>query len=543
MKKLFSLVLFLVVGFGLSLGFIIEDPFGSKNTNSADTRQIGNNPVHVSYGTPVYTDNFDGANDTTALRTRGYKIYQNSVPLGITFWFQGNETVFPAYNGPTTGYVGANFNATSGAGQIDVWMVTPKVTGGMLAGDSLYFYSRTSTGSTWPDSIRVMYSTSDSTISGTWTELGRFLVSAAGTWEKRGFRAPSASANGRFAIRYTVANGGPSGSNSNYIGIDALTIERSGTPPPAFSLPDLIYYRFENNPAANLTPNFAIPGAGTNPAPLTTLTLTSGGQFDSCLSGTATTSAKIMTGYNLSTGTSSFTISMWLGNLGTPSTTRYLFGDMGHSFRCFVGGVAPSGGALLRGTGVTDVQIPNIIPGPNVIHIVYDSASTSVKIYKNGVLENTVVQANPWNFTSGTGFSVGGYSSSAGIDGLMDEFRFYKRGLDSAEIANTWNLDLGVVTAVTPVVSNVPDKYSLSQNYPNPFNPATKINFAIPKSGLVTLKIYDILGREVSTLVNEVKNAGTYMVDFNANNLSSGMYFYKVSVNGFTDVKKMMLIK
>ena len=165
------------------------------------------------------------------------------------------------------------------------------------------------------------------------------------------------------------------------------------------------------------------------------------------------------------------------------------------------------------------------------------------KVYKNGVLDNTVVQANPWNSTAGTGFSVGGYSSSAGIDGSMDEFRFYKRSLDPAEIAATWNLDLGLVTSVTPVVANVPDKYSLSQNYPNPFNPVTKINFAIPKSGFVTLKVYDVLGREVSTLVNEIKNAGTYKVDFNASNLSSGMYFYKVSVNGFTDVKKMMLIK
>ncbi|MCX6162628.1 MAG: hypothetical protein NTV87_15010, partial [Ignavibacteriae bacterium] len=76
---------------------------------------------------------------------------------------------------------------------------------------------------------------------------------------------------------------------------------------PVFTLPDLIYYKFKNNPSPASTPNFAIPGVGTNPAPLTTLTLTSGGQFDSCLSGTATASAKIATGYNLSTGTSSFT--------------------------------------------------------------------------------------------------------------------------------------------------------------------------------------------------------------------------------------------
>jgi hypothetical protein len=88
-----------------------------------------------------------------------------------------------------------------------------------------------------------------------------------------------------------------------------------------------------------------------------------------------------------------------------------------------------------------------------------------------------------------------------------------------------------------------PTTYSLSQNYPNPFNPVTKINFAIPKSGLVTIKVYDITGKEVSTLVNEVKNAGSYSVDFTANNISSGVYFYKISAGDFSSVKKMMLIK
>jgi len=101
----------------------------------------------------------------------------------------------------------------------------------------------------------------------------------------------------------------------------------------------------------------------------------------------------------------------------------------------------------------------------------------------------------------------------------------------------------GTVSGINPVSTETPSDYSVSQNYPNPFNPTTKINFALPKSGLVTLKIYDVTGKEVATLVNEVKNVGTYSVDFNASNLSSGVYFYKVSVNGFSEVKKMSLIK
>jgi hypothetical protein len=94
------------------------------------------------------------------------------------------------------------------------------------------------------------------------------------------------------------------------------------------------------------------------------------------------------------------------------------------------------------------------------------------------------------------------------------------------------------------VINNsLPLSYQLSQNYPNPFNPVTKINFAIQKQGLVTLKVYDMLGREVAALVNEFKQAGYYSIDFNASGLSSGIYFYRLQANDFTDIKKMVLIK
>jgi hypothetical protein len=87
------------------------------------------------------------------------------------------------------------------------------------------------------------------------------------------------------------------------------------------------------------------------------------------------------------------------------------------------------------------------------------------------------------------------------------------------------------------------NKFSLSQNYPNPFNPTTKINFAIAVAGQVTLKVYDMTGREIKTLVNEVKAPGFYTIDFNGANLSSGVYIYKITANNFTDTKKMSLIK
>jgi len=88
-----------------------------------------------------------------------------------------------------------------------------------------------------------------------------------------------------------------------------------------------------------------------------------------------------------------------------------------------------------------------------------------------------------------------------------------------------------------------PSEYSLDQNYPNPFNPSTKISYSIKEEGLVTLKVYDILGKEIATLVNENKPAGIYEVEFNASTLPSAMYIYKIQSGGFSEVKKMLLTK
>jgi hypothetical protein len=89
----------------------------------------------------------------------------------------------------------------------------------------------------------------------------------------------------------------------------------------------------------------------------------------------------------------------------------------------------------------------------------------------------------------------------------------------------------------------VPKDFVLSQNYPNPFNPTTVINYQLPVTSRVVVKVYDMLGREVATLVNEVKSAGYYSVDFNASALSSGIYFYRITAGAFTQSKQMMLIK
>ncbi len=91
--------------------------------------------------------------------------------------------------------------------------------------------------------------------------------------------------------------------------------------------------------------------------------------------------------------------------------------------------------------------------------------------------------------------------------------------------------------------AQTPNEYALAQNYPNPFNPSTTINFSIPQSGMVSLKIYNILGEEVATLINKEMNAGLQSVNFDAGNLSSGLYLYRLQASNFISVRKMLLVK
>ena len=111
-------------------------------------------------------------------------------------------------------------------------------------------------------------------------------------------------------------------------------------------------------------------------------------------------------------------------------------------------------------------------------------------------------------------------------------------------VLKAWCVTVSFYTFVGGIGTiTVPNYYALGQNYPNPFNPSTKIEYAIPRAGNVSLIVYDILGRQVATLVNEFKNAGVYTLDFNASSLASGVYFYKIQSGTFSDTKKMLLVK
>ncbi len=240
-KNLLSYTTFLFLIFGLVLGFssLNDNPkkdispmssktspvktLDAKNFNGFESDNNGGS--NQTSGLPYYTDNFDGANDTAALKSRGYLVYYRGGGAQVaSTWFQGNPSVFSAFNGPTNGYVGANYQVVGGTNNIDSWLVLPRKS--VAAADSIVFYSRSVLDNPYPDSVRVMYSAAgDSVPEASWTELGRFLVNTSGSWERKAFGAPVGGANARYAIRYNVVNGGPSGDNSNYIGVDALTLE------------------------------------------------------------------------------------------------------------------------------------------------------------------------------------------------------------------------------------------------------------------------------------------------------------------------------
>lgn len=171
------------------------------------------------------------------LEANGWFLVNESNPRGLTDWFQGNDAVFPSQAGAPTSYIGANFNNTTGASTISNWLMLPTRT--LADGDTLSFYTRTVTGNTFPDNLKVWMSLNgsstntadfttllldiDPNLTGSypqdWTQ---FTITLTGV---------GAGTSGRLAFEYAVPDGGPLGNNSNYIGID--TVEYAPVPEPA----------------------------------------------------------------------------------------------------------------------------------------------------------------------------------------------------------------------------------------------------------------------------------------------------------------------
>jgi hypothetical protein len=220
--------------------------------------------------------------------------------------------------------------------------------------------------------------------------------------------------------------------------------------------------------------------------------------------------------------------------------------------------IIPSLGAIhciVKEVGVSD---PIWISHAKMDSIVYDEDSIAV----NAVIKTTSGVSNAsvfWTADTSLGFNyipmqfVSGDTAIGYIPAQTDSTEIYYYLSASSNSGRTVSKPLvapdgfykfmveNSVTNQTEIFQ--PEEFYLSQNYPNPFNPTTKIEFRIADGGFVNLKVYDVLGNEVATLVNEVKPAGSYEVEFNAGRLSSGVYIYQLITKNYISTRKMLLLK
>ncbi len=166
-----------------------------------------------------------------------------------------------------------------------------------------------------------------------------------------------------------------------------------------------------------------------------------------------------------------------------------------------------------------------------------DSDGDSI-LTRRGVLNNMGVISHKRNSNPGTGSISPVCAIYRNGNSKYSAFTYAGSGPSNVY----YNME-SLITGIEPVSNEIPSGFKLEQNYPNPFNPVTNIKFSVTKTGFVSLTVYDITGKETSQFVNKNLNPGTYNYEFDASMLPSGVYFYRLNTDGFTDVKKMILVK
>lgn len=167
----------------------------------------------------------------------------------------------------------------------------------------------------------------------------------------------------------------------------------------------------------------------------------------------------------------------------------------------------------------------------------FNSISTEYILRNYDIPSNVPSQFNQIEFK----FKLVRLSGSGPFNGNVTFDYMYSSAMGGIQWFETID-DFGDLARITNQ-NKIAENFQLFQNYPNPFNPATNIKFQIPNSTFVTLAVYDMLGKEIEILVDEKLNAGTYKVDWNASNFSSGTYFYRLTAGEFTETKKMILLR
>ncbi len=177
------------------------------------------------------------------------------------------------------------------------------------------------------------------------------------------------------------------------------------------------------------------------------------------------------------------------------------------------------------------------------------SGSYRIAFMSQGTAFDTVLYYNTSSLSTGfTGRQVVNQNNATSSLKPVVAAGFYPSPFSAVAFGGSGNSGIyadgsALLTEISPAGNYIPEKYKLEQNYPNPFNPVTTISFSIPKNQNVTLKVYDVLGKEAATLVNQELTTGQYNVTLNAGSLGSGIYFYTLSAGDFTETKKMLLVK
>jgi hypothetical protein len=372
------------------------------------------------------------------------------------------------------------------------------------------------------------------------------------------------SAAGSYNVTVEANNGITPAAQQSF----TINVVSSGTviQPPSLPASIISYWRLDEKTAGSYD-DYAANNNGSSTASPVPVTGKIGGaqQFNGT---TSKIDAAANSAFNIASN-GSFSVEFWFKGTTIPTASKCAVGRYipETGARWFVGLSANDGCAYfyMSFPGVSAAAKGINITNGNWHHVAAtrNGSTNSLKIYVDGVLRGTGAQAFANAFSSSSAcLNIGWLSqtSTFSLNGALDEVAFYNTELSSSVVNAHYNNGLSGLlyggasltkaesdnsngNNSTNSLSGKPEKFGLNQNYPNPFNPSTRIRYSVPELSNVSVKVYDMLGKEVMTLVNQEQSAGYYEVNFDGSRLASGTYIYQLRTNNFVETKKMLLIK